>query len=271
MDFKKYLKEDSVGALLANLAIMLGILFFILIIYFYIYLPNTTNHGDFVDVPDLKGVKVDQLEDFLKKHNLRFAVNDSAYTDTLPPNSVLRQFPVAGAKVKEHRTIYISINRITPPTMPMPDLTDGSLVNAEAILKSNELKVGRVLYEPSPFKNLVREFHYGGKKIEPGARIPKGSVIDLIVGDGYGPADFTVGNLIGDTYERAKLKLEGWNLHLGRVEVPADGDTTDVVAYVYKQSPQAGDSVRVGDPIHLWIAPKGYKEPESEDQESQEN
>jgi beta-lactam-binding protein with PASTA domain len=268
MDFKKFLKEDSVGALLANAGIMFGILFFICILYFYIYLPNVTNHGEAVDVPDLKGVKVTDLENFLKKHKLRFAINDSTYTDTLPPNSVVRQFPMVGAKVKENRTIYISINRITPPTMPMPDLTEGSLVNAQAILKSNELKVGRVFYEPSPFKNLVKEFRYNGRRIEPGTRIPKGSVIDLIVGDGNGPADFTVGNLIGETYERAKLKLEGWNLHLGRVEVPIDGDTTGTVPYVYKQNPLAGDSVRVGDPIHLWIAPKGYKEPDSENEEN---
>lgn len=266
MDLKKLLKGDSVGGLLANVGIMFGVLFVICILYFYIYLPSTTNHGEYVEVPDLKGVNVDDLEGFLKKHNLRFAVNDSAYTDTLPPNSVLRQFPVAGAKVKEHRTVFVSINRITPPTMPMPDLTDGSLVNAEAILKSNELKVGRILYEPSPFKNLVREFRYAGRKIEAGARIPKGSVIDLIVGDGYGPADFTIGTLVGDTYERAVLKLSGWNLHLGKVEIPADGDTTGTTPYVYKQSPLAGDSVRVGDPVHLWIAPKGYKEPDNENE-----
>jgi hypothetical protein len=268
MDFKQFLKSDSVGALLTNLGIMAGILLFVSITYFYIYLPNVTNHGEYIEVPDLKGVNVSDLEVFLEKHKLRFAVNDSAYTDTLPPNSVLRQFPVAGSKVKENRTVYVSINRITPPTMPMPDLTDGSLVNAEAILKSNELKIGRILYEPSPFKNLVREFRYAGRRIEAGTRIPKGSVIDLIVGDGNGPADFTVGNLVGDTYERAILKLSGWNLHLGRVQIPSDGDTTGTVPYVYKQSPVAGDSVRVGDPIHLWIAPKGYKEP---DQEIDEN
>lgn len=268
MDFKKLIKENTVGGLLVNLAIMFGILFFICILYFYIYLPNATNHGEFVDVPDLKGVQVTELESFLKKHKLRFAVNDSAYTDTLPPNSVLRQFPVAGAKVKENRTVYVSINRISPPTLPMPDLTDGSLVNAEAILKSNELKIGRILYEPSPFKNLVREFRYGGRRIEAGARIPKGSVIDLIVGDGDGPADFTIGSVVGETFERAVLKLSNWNLHLGKVQIPADGDTTGTVPYVFKQSPLAGDSVRVGDPVHLWIAPKGYKEPDNENEEN---
>src|SRR5258708_25901757 len=123
MDIKKFFKENSVEALVKHMVIIGGVLLFFCIIYFYIYLPNVTNHGEFVDVPDLKGIKVDELQDFLEKHKLRYSVNDSAYTDTLPSLSVLRQFPVAGSKVKENRIVYVSLNRVSPPTLPMPDLT----------------------------------------------------------------------------------------------------------------------------------------------------
>src|SRR6478735_2140771 len=104
MDIDKYFKGDSVKDLVRHLSIVLGILAFFCIVYFYIYLPNATNHGEEIVVPDLQGVKVEDLEKFLKDHRLRFSVNDSAYSDTMPPLSVLRQFPVAGAKVKENRT-----------------------------------------------------------------------------------------------------------------------------------------------------------------------
>jgi beta-lactam-binding protein with PASTA domain len=100
-----------------------------------------------------------------------------------------------------------------------------------------------------------------GQVILAGTRIFKGATIDLVVGDGNGPADFVVGNLIGDAYKTALLKLSGWNLHLGIVEIPDGQDTTGIVPYVYKQVPLPGDSVRIGEPIHLWIAPKGFKEP----------
>jgi beta-lactam-binding protein with PASTA domain len=266
MDIKKFFKDNSVEALLKHLAIMLGILMFFGIIYFYIYLPNITNHGEFVLVPELKGMKVEELQDFLEKHKLRFSVDDSAYTDTLPALSVLKQFPVAGSKVKKNRIVYISLNSVLPPTLPMPDLTDGSLVNAKAVLKSNELKLGRIYYEPSPFKNLVREFRYHGRPIAAGTRLPKGALIDLVVGDGFGPADFTIGNVVGDVYETALRKLSGWNLHLGNVEIMQGADTTGTVPYVFKQYPLSGDSVRVGDPVDLWLAPKGYKEPEKENE-----
>ena len=268
MSIKKFFRDNSVEALLKHVAIVIGILLFFSIIYFYIYLPNITNHGEYVVVPDLKGIKEEELEGFLEKHKLRFSVNDSAYTDTLPALTVLRQFPISGAKVKENRIVYVSLNRISPPTLPMPDLTDGSLVNAKAVLKSNELKLGRIYYEASPFKNLVREFRYHGKPIVAGTRLPKGSVIDLVVGDGFGPADFTIGNVVGDVYETALRKLSSWNLHLGNVEIMQGADTTGTVPYVFKQYPLSGDSVRVGDPVDLWLAPKGYKEPEKENEEN---
>lgn len=266
MDINKYFKGDSVKDLLKHMGFVTGILLFLALIYFYIYLPNVTNHGEFVDVPDIKGVKIEDLEKFLKDHKLRFSVNDSAYSDTLPSLTVLRQFPAPGAKVKENRIIYVSLNRVSPPTLPMPDLTDGSLVNAKAVLKSNELKLGRIYYEASPFKNLVKEFRFHGLPITPGTRLPKGSVIDLVVGDGNGPADFTIGSLVGDTYETAIEKLANWNLHLGKVELADGADTTGVKPYVFRQEPLAGDSVRVGEPVNLWLAPRGYKPPENENE-----
>lgn len=265
MDINKYFKGDSVKDLLKHIGVVFGIVAFFCIIYFYIYLPNVTNHGETVEVPELKGIKIDDLEKFLKDHKLRYTVNDSSYSDSLPPLTVLRQYPTAGAKVKQNRAILITLNRVAPPTLPMPDLT-GSYDNAKAVLKSNELKLGRVWYEPSPFKNWVTEFRYAGKPIEPGTRLAKGSVIDLIIGDGNGPADFTIGNLVGDSYETAIEKLAGWNLHLGKVELAEGADTTGVKPFVFRQEPLAGDSVRVGDPVNLWLAERGYKPEEKEDE-----
>ena len=264
MKGKSFFRNHTLGGMLTNLGIVFGVLLFISISYFYIYLPNTTNHGETVTVPNLKGMKIEELDSLLAQHKLRYELNDSAYSSEFPPLTIVRQFPKEGASVKEDRKIYISINRVAPPTVPIPDLVDRSRINAEVVLKSNELKRGRILFEPSPFLNLVKEMRYQGKPIEVGVRVPKGSIIDLVIGDGNGSADFTIGNLIGDAYEQALYKISGWNLHLGDVEIPDGVDTTGIIPFVYKQIPLAGDSVRVGDPVTLWLAPKGYKEPEDE-------
>jgi eukaryotic-like serine/threonine-protein kinase len=262
--------DNSLGSMLKHLSITVGILLLIAVCYFYIYLPNITNHGESITVPELKGKSIDELEEFLTEHDLRFEVSDSAYSEEFPPLTVLIQFPKAGSKVKENRTLLITLNRVTPPSVPMPNLVDGSRINAEAILKSNELKRGRIILEPSPLLNLVKEMLYKGRPIKPGTRIPKGSEIDLVVGDGNGPADFTIGNLVGDSYERAMFKLMSWDLHLGNVQIPEGADTTGVEPVVFKQYPAFGDSVRVGDPVDIWIAPRGYKEPEEGEEEADE-
>ena len=271
MKFSDLLRGKNLGSLLTHLGMAVGTLFLLAIVYFYIYLPATTNHGESITVPDLTGMRLEEAEPFLGEHELRFEVDDSAYSAEHPPLAILRQFPKAGAQVKEQRVIYVSVNRVSPPTVPIPDLVDRSRINAEVVLKSNELKRGRIILEPSPFLNLVKEMRYQGRKIEAGTRIPKGSSIDLVVGDGNGPADFTIGDLVGDSYDRALFKLAGWNLHLGKVEIPEEVDTTGVETFVFRQYPVAGDSVRVGDPVDLWIAPKGYEPPEEEGEEGEEN
>src|SRR5882757_10729609 len=210
MKLKLPFQNGTLGALLANIGVGLGILLLLAISYFYIYLPNRTHHGESITVPDLNGMKLEELNAFLTRHDLRYAVDDSTYSDEFPPLTVLRQFPKAGSKVKEGRVIYVSVNRVSPPTLPLPDLTeDVSLTTADIIIKSNNLRRGRVTYKASPFLNYVLEMRYKGSIILPGTQVQKGTIIDLVVGDGKGPADFTVGNLVGDTYERALFKLEG--------------------------------------------------------------
>src|SRR6478609_6522522 len=157
MKIKSLLKDNTLGGLLINLAIMLCVLLLLAMGYFYIYLPNSTNHGETVMVPDLKGMEIEKLDSFLTEHKLRYELNDSAYSADFPPLTVIRQFPKEGASVKENRKIYVSINRVSPPTVPIPDLVDRSRINAEVVLKSNELKKGRIIFEPSPFLNLVKE------------------------------------------------------------------------------------------------------------------
>ncbi|MBN8579000.1 MAG: PASTA domain-containing protein [Cyclobacteriaceae bacterium] len=269
MKLLDHLKRGSIGGLLLTILIPLGIILITGVLYFYIYLPSLTNHLESITVPDLTGLTVDELGDFVKKHDLRYAVNDSSYSASQPPLTVLGQFPQPGSIVKQNRVVFVSLNRVQPPTLPMPDLEVRSLLNAEVVLKSLELKRGRIFYRPYPFRNLVLEMQHEGVKIIPGTRITKGSVIDFVVGDGNGPADFTIGNLIGDPLETAKFKLRGWSLHLGSIQIPAGVDTTGLTVFVYKQYPAVGDSVRVGDPVDLWIGPRGYTEPDDTTDENE--
>lgn len=255
--------SSTLGGVLLSIGLTSAIGLILLLFYFYVYLPASTNHGETITVPSVEGLNITELENFLVKRNLRYEVNDSSYTDDYPPLTVLRQFPAAGAKVKENRVIYISVNRVTPPTVPMPNLVDGSLINAEAVLRGNELKRGRIQLVRGPFLNLVKEMRYEGEKILPGTRIPKGSVIDLVVEDG-GSNTVPAPDVRGYTLEDAKIPIFGSNLNLGQIHVV--GDTTGREAIVVlKQKPPANQNIKVGDVVELWVGKKGTPVPDDEE------
>ena len=257
----KMLQGETIGDLLRSLGIAFGILIVIAIVYFYIYLPQATNHNEEIPVPSFLGMPSALLDSAMEASGLRYEINDSSYSDNYGPLEISRQFPTPGSMVKPGRKIFISINRTEPPTVPVPSVEDLSLINAQSILISNGLKPGKVIYEPGPFADLVISVALGGRKVHAGARVAKGTYIDLVVGDGAGPKDFVISNLVGISLENAMLLISNWNLHLGDVLVGPGADTTGVESFVYRQMPLPGDSVRIGEPVHLWIAPKGYEPP----------
>lgn len=259
--FKKY--TSTLGGLLISILVACGTLMVIMILYFYAYLPQVTNHDETITVPDAIGKNFTELEDFLGKRDLRYEVSDSAYSGSHPPLTVLKQYPAAGAKVKENRVIYVSLNRVSPPTVPVPNVTDISLINADAVLKSHELKRGRIELVRGSFFQLVQGMKYKGHPIQPGELVPKGSVIDLVVEDG-GTTIFITPDLIGKEWDEAEAELLGSNLN---IEIKVEGDTTGVISVVLKQKPEYPQNIRVGDIVKIWIGPAGTEVPEDDDEE----
>ncbi len=258
-NLKKY--TSTLGGLLVSILVTSGTVVLFMVIYFYVYLPAITNHGETITVPNVQGMKMEQLEDFLVNRNLRYEVNDSAYSDDHPPLTVLKQYPAAGAKVKENRVIYISVNRITPPTVPLPNLVDGSLINAEVQLKSNELRRGRIQLIPGPFLHVVKEMKYQGNTIEPGTRVTKGSVIDLVVYDG-GSNSLISPDVVGALLEDAKFTIFGSNLN---IDIEVVGDTIGFEVVVLKQKPESNENIRVGDIVNVWVGKAGTPLPDDDE------
>jgi beta-lactam-binding protein with PASTA domain len=133
----------------------------------------------------------------------------------------------------------------------MPNLVEGSLKNAEAVLKSYELVRGKVLWQPDPAFNAVLEQRYEGKVVDAGKLIPKGSVIDLVIGDGRGKVTWRLDDLRGNNLNDTKIYLLGAGLELG--DVTYDIDSMDRSGVVIKQIPAPGRTVRMGQQVDIWI------------------
>lgn len=246
-------KESTLKDLLIHLTIVVTLGIGLVLGFFYVYLPGTTNHGESITVPNLEGITMNELEEFLVKRGLRYEVSDSAYSDKHPPLTILKQYPKAGSKVKENRKVFISVNRVNPPTVPMPNLIDGPLKNAQVVLKSNELKIGEISFKPDLAFNAVLEQKYNGKPITAGTKIHKGSVIDLVVGNGYGNRNLKTPNLISYPFDEAQYYIKGIQLLVGKIRNA--GDSLNAPGYIYKQSPEPESNIRVGKSVDLWIIP----------------
>lgn len=249
-----WLKANSLLDVFKHLLVILAILFILVTGFFYLYLPAKTNHGESITVPDLTGLKSGDLDQFLLDRNLRYEINDSSYEVSQPPLTVLRQFPKPGAMVKENRKIYITINRETPPEIRLPDnIINYSLKNAMAVLESNELKAGKIKYVPYPLANLVREMKLNGEEKLGGDKVPKGSSIDLVVGDGFGNQKFTMEDILNFSLDDAKVMIKGSGLQLGLVT--GQTDSIDENWIISRQVPQAGQTVNIGQFVDLWVQP----------------
>ncbi len=239
---------------LLQLSIIVGVLFFSTF-GVYSWLNTYTNHGETITVPDLRGMKFSELESFLSNKSLRIKISDSSvFILGKPPGVVIEQDPAPSELVKENRTVYVTITRTVAPQVKIPNLVDVSHRQAEAILNSYGLKVGTLTYRPDLAKDAVLTILNNGRTLKTGDELPKGSVIDLVLGDGIGNTDVPVPQLIGLTLEEVMFVLQGSQLNAGATVYDASVvDTT--TAKVYRQVPMPGDSVFVkqGESIDLYL------------------
>ncbi|WP_344980577.1 PASTA domain-containing protein [Compostibacter hankyongensis] len=243
---------------LANLIAVI-VLIIILAILFFTLLGVITRHGKTLRVPKVTGQQGAEASRLLGSLDFNVVVQDSAYTDTAAPLTVLRQTPEAGFVVKVGRTVYLTLNKKMPPTTAMPDLVNYSFRSAMMTLESQRLNLGDTLYRPDIAKDAVLQQLYNGKPIAPGTLVPEGARITLVLGDGIGNVDNPVPNLVGLTYLQALDLLSASNLNRG--VVLTDGVLTDTAnAHVFRQNPSARSAsgaphyIRAGESIDLWIS-----------------
>jgi beta-lactam-binding protein with PASTA domain len=254
--FRKIIKAESTRDIVKHLVFIGLIILIIVLLIFYFYLPFISNHGESITVPNIVGLVYDDLDEFLTDRNFRFEVNeDSGYNSSFPVLAVLKQYPEPGQKVKENRKIFLTLNALNPPNVYMPRLVDGSLSNAERVLDSYGLIRGDIIYEADPARNAVLDQLYNGEPIEEGALIPKGSEIDLVVGDGVGKVIFEMPDARGLEVEEAKILILGSNLEVGVIKFIDAPE--EVPGTVVDQSPVPEVMVRVGNKVDLWVAGSG--------------
>lgn len=184
MSFIKFLTSKVFWKQVAIAVVGVGLGVFLLFQWLGFY----TNHSQKIEVPDLSKQTLENVEKTLDDLDLHFIVIDSAsYNPDYPKKSVIRQNPQPGDIVKENRQIYLTLNPSSYRSVPIPEFYGKTSRNVKTTLRALDFVVGdKPTYVPDIGKNVVRGLKHNGKKIEKGTKLPKKSVINLVLGDGKG-------------------------------------------------------------------------------------
>jgi beta-lactam-binding protein with PASTA domain len=244
---------SSRADIFTHIGIIIAIFLILFFSFFFLYLPWSTNHGQSITVPELKGMSLEEMEKALDDRDLDYEVSDCTFVAGARPLTILTQYPKAGASVKEGRKVYLTIVSETAPMVKMPDIIGRSMSSAKNQLLSNGLVAGDPEYIAALEENTVLKIKVDGREVSPGSAVPKGSKVTLVVGDGLGDQMIEVPNLVGMAADEAEILTSGQNLsitlhYVGAVEGTADGT-------IVRQRPAAqGNKIRIGDVIDVDVA-----------------
>ena len=145
-----------------------------------------THHGETVVVPDVKGMTTEEAAKMFRNRGLVAVISDTKYVKDKAAGIILELKPGAGEKVKEVRTVYLTVNTLDVPLRVIPDVADNSsLRQAQAKLLSAGFKLNEVQLVNGE-KDWVYGVKYQGRQLTAGEKIPMGASLTLMVGDGAG-------------------------------------------------------------------------------------
>lgn len=146
------------------------------------WLDRYTHHGESYLVPNVTNKTLAEARHALETQKMKWMIVDSSYVKGTPAGTVLDQKPLGGARVKEGRTVYLTVTTTHVPLIALPDLIDNSsLRQAEAKLKAMGFKVTEPEYV-SGEQDWVYGIKYRGRSLSTGDKIPSEALLTLCVG-----------------------------------------------------------------------------------------
>ncbi|MBS5639396.1 MAG: PASTA domain-containing protein, partial [Bacteroides sp.] len=129
---------------------------------------------------------VDEAAKMFRNHGLVYVISDTKYVKDKAAGIILELKPGVGEKVKEGRTVYLTVNTLDVPLRAIPDVADNSsLRQAQAKLLNAGFKLNQVQLVNGE-KDWVYGVKYQGRQLAAGEKIPVGSSLTLMVGNGSG-------------------------------------------------------------------------------------
>lgn len=162
-----------------------------------------TNHNQYQIVPELKGMNVAEAAAKLRQSNLVLEITDSIFEASTSPGNIIIQTPKAGSKIKNNRTIYVTIRSFSTQQVSIPSIVDLSLRQGMSMLQAAGFKNIAVEKIPSEYSDLIYDLKMNGLSLSPGDKVPVNANLTIVVGDGL---LFQADSVILDNYNEAVIE-----------------------------------------------------------------
>lgn len=235
---------------LLHLLLMVGVSAVILVLVF-IFIRIYARQGEESEMPDIVGKNIAEVM-ANNELELDFVVLDSIFREGTEGGTILTQDPLGGTMVKSGRKVYVSITAYNVDDAVLPELAGLSVRQAVSELYAIGLTVGKLTFVEDPYKNSVVDQSCNGKSLYAGQQVPRGSVVDLVVGSGDGTGSNSVPFVIGKTADKARRDILAVSLNVG--EEHFRGVKNKRTAVVYRQDPDytGVNKYPYGTSVELW-------------------
>ncbi|SEJ77806.1 PASTA domain, binds beta-lactams [Deinococcus reticulitermitis] len=169
--------------------------------------------------------------------------------------AVIRQEPDGGTALPIGRLVVLTVNK--PQPLVVPKLEDLTLAQAQAPLKDNALKLGKVVRvdgtaSKTPEGRIIAQIP------PPGSSSQRGQPIQVVVSTGIRGEETWIADLRGMTFEQAREHARAAGLVVTTwTKQPSDRLPNTVLA----QEPAPFERVTVGSPVKLVLAAVKYSPP----------
>jgi|TARA_B100001105_G_scaffold29256_1_gene20526 serine/threonine-protein kinase len=192
----------------------------LILIFDRFIMPSYVRQDKTLIVTDITGKDLNRALIELETEGYKGVVYDTVYTADVNPQTVVDQYPVAGAKVKPGRTIRLKISR-SEKLIIVPNLVGQSRRSVEISLQQIGLRIDTVYTEFNPDypKGTVAwQFPKSGDHIK------KGMGLQITVSQGLPPDFFQVPQLFGMSMQNAKALLTKARLKVGKISYKQNED-----------------------------------------------
>lgn len=232
-------------------------MFFLLLWGVNMYLKSSTCLGCEISVPDFRGLSEAEVKELCELKDLRYMVRDTAYEKEIPKQAIIAQQPGSESMVKKGRTIYLTINSSSPPLVKLKEavMVDMPARQATRYLENEGFVVDPDWeYVPNITRDWVLEIKYKGEVIEWGSKLPKGSELVLVVGNGNAQGQELRGpDWIGHMYSDLSYLFMLHGRIKGKVDTTLLDGSPINASIVYKVHPDTNAIVKPSEPIDIYV------------------